>query len=119
MKKKELKTQKQQEAIKQLKEYIKPSTKLIIFITKVSSSGMNRHMQVYITNGKNKSLSRFTYLIADACDMTSNDDGIRVGGCGMDMAFWLADHITYSLGYKGNKNLKGNSGSCLDWQAIY
>lgn len=105
----------QQEAIKELRHYIKPSGKINIFITSVSRSGMSRRMKVY-----NKDMTaHLTYLVAKACNMSENDNGLQVGGCGMDMAFWLADHITYHLGYKNRKTLKGNGGSTIDWKCIY
>lgn len=113
-------TQAQQEAIDTLRQYIKPSSKLIIVITKVSQSGMCRRMKVFTVNKKSGGLLNWTWAVSKACNLSMNDDGLRVGGCGMDMAFWLADHITYYLFKNKNKmKFKGNGGSCLDWQAIY
>lgn len=114
-------TTKQQEAQKELKRYIKPSTVLIIQVTSVSKSGMSRKMKVYTADKKTGRLLHLTYSIADLIGYKyNNDDTITVKGCGMDMAFWLADRITHSL-YNGKtpKNAKGNGGTCLDWQAIY
>lgn len=76
-------------------------------------------MKVFTTQGKNQSLLNMTYNVGKACDLSENTDGLHVGGCGMDMAFWLANHITQCLGYDKNKNMKGNGGGCLDWQVIY
>ena len=104
-----------EESKKELRHYIKPSGKINIFITSVSRSGMSRRMKVY-----NKDMTaHLTYHVARACDMSENDNGLSVGGCGMDMAFWLADHITYCLGYSKKKTLKGNGGTCIDWKCIY
>ena len=114
-------TQKQQEAKKELRHFIKPSTTLIIQITHVSKSGMSRKMKVYTVDKKTGRLLRHTYYIADLIGYKYNDDDtITVKGCGMDMAFWLADTITHYL-YNGKtpKNANGNGGTCLDWQAIY
>ena len=114
-------TKKQQEAKDYLKKYIKPKTLLIIQITSVSSSGMSRKMKVYIADKKTGRLDHWTYHIADLLNYNYNqDDTITVRGCGMDMAFWLADKITYYL-YNGKtpKNAMGNGGTCLDWQTIY
>ena len=47
-----------------------------------------------------------------------NENGELVTGCGMDMTFWLADRITYELGYKNRKHLHGNGGSCLAWRTL-
>ena len=103
------------EAIKMLKGYIKPSSKIIIFITHVSSSGMSRRMKVY-SHDMNAHL---TYNVAKACGLSEDDRGVQVGGCGMDMAFWLADRITYVLGYKKSKKLKGNGGTTIEWKCVY
>jgi hypothetical protein len=102
------------EAIKDLRTWIKPSGKINIFITSVSRSGMSRRMKVYSKDMG----AHLTYLVAKACDLSENDNGVSVGGCGMDMAFWLADRITYALGYRNRKTLRGNGGSCIDWKAI-
>lgn len=105
------------EAIKELKTWIKPSGKIVIFITKVSQSGMNRRMKIYKIN-KN-GLSNLTWLVAKVCELGMNDDGVSVGGCGMDMAFWLASSISANVWGRKVKTYKGNSGSCIDWQCIY
>ena len=115
-------TTKQQEAQKELKQYIKPTTTLIIQITHTSRSGMSRKMKVYTVDKKHGRLERQTYHIAQLLDYKYNDDDtITVGGCGMDMAFWLADTITSYLQFtkKQKEKIQGNGGSCLDWQAIY
>lgn len=104
-----------EEARKNLRGFIKPSSRINIVITHVSQSGMQRRMKVY---SKDMS-SNLTYLVGKACDLSEDDRGLKIGGCGMDMAFWLADHITYALGYKNRKTLKGNGGTTIDWKAIY
>ena len=112
-------TAKQLEAKKWLKQYIKPTTTLIINMTKVSSSGMTRRMKVYLVNKNSGRLQNITYWIADLTGINENDDGLKVGGCGMDMTFWLADYITsYLFNKKAVKTFGGNGGSCLDWQTI-
>lgn len=104
-----------EESKKILRHYIKPGGKVIIFITSVSRSGMNRRMKVY----NKDATAHLTYHVARSCNLSENDAGLSVGGCGMDMAFWLADSITYALGYKNKKTLKGNGGSTIDWKCIY
>lgn len=104
-----------EQAIANLKTFIKPSSKINIVITHVSKSGMQRRMKVY-----NKDMTaHLTYIVGKACDLSEDDRGLKIGGCGMDMAFWLANHITYCLGYQNRKTLKGNGGSCIDWKTIY
>ena len=64
-----------------------------------------------------------TYWVGQLLEWGTNNNGILVSGCGMDMAFHLADTITYGMyGSKKRakiKTFKGNGGSCLDWKAIY
>ena len=114
MTKKELKQEEAKKIL--LKHYIKPSTKLLIVIKSVSRSGMTRRMKVLVNNND------ITCYIADLCDLSVNNTGLMVKGCGMDMTFWLADYITQCLWPdKKPKTLKGNGGGsycCLKWQAI-
>ena len=110
MNKKELS---QVKAKKYLETIIKENTELIIVIESVSNNGMSRRMKV-IANGYN-----ITYLIADLCDLSMNDNGLLVKGCGMDMTFWLANSITTNLyGRNKPKWLTGNGGNCLEWLAV-
>ena len=91
----------------------KKNAKLIIIIKSVSYSGMSRRMQV-VLNGYN-----ITYLIADLCYLSINDNGLQIKGCGMDMTFWLANYITSFLWGKNKpKHLRGNGGTCLPWLAV-
>lgn len=64
---------------------------LTIFIKNVSRSGMSRNM-IVLFNGRN-----ITFLVNEMLGYSTNNDYIRISGCGMDMAFWLANHITYNL----------------------
>lgn len=107
------KEQKQKEAQDYLLTFIKPDTKLIIAIKSVSSSGMCRRMRV-MANERD-----ITYYIADLCDLSLNDKGLKIQGCGMDMTFWLADMITYCLWRRDkSKKFLGNGGTCLDWVVL-
>jgi hypothetical protein len=107
--------QEKAEALEMLKHYIKPSSKINIVITSVARSGMSRRMKVY---SHNMDLN-FTYNIAIVLELPLSDEGVRVGGAGMDMTFWLANALTHALGYSKRKTLRGNGGSCIDWKAIY
>jgi len=114
MTKEQIKEQKKQEAREYLlKNYITPKTKLLIIIKSVSASGMTRRMKVLVNN------YNISYYIADLCQLSLNDNGLQIQGCGMDMTFWLSNHITNCLwGDKKPKSLKGNGGGsvrCLEW----
>ena len=108
-----------QESKERLLTVLSPDRRIVIMITKVARSGMSRRMKVYTSH--ESGLSNITYDVARACELSLNDDGVLVGGCGMDMAFWLADHLTWRLWGEKAKDMafKGNGGGCLDWQAIY
>lgn len=115
---------------------------LTIFIKSVSASGMNRKMKVLIGS------QDVSYYINDLLEYNHgkgmSPEYIKVNGVGMDMAFRLADAITYQLWpYKyqtgtntngqiaGERNktyllttpdaglLTGNGGGCLEYQTIY
>ena len=78
---------------------------------------MSRRMRVYVDGGQ----FDITELIADLCGLSLNSAGLLVKGCGMDMAYWLADHITYLLWPDKDKRpkwLKGNGGGCLEWKTL-
>lgn len=100
-----------------MKNYINADTALFIVIKSVSKSGMQRRMQVYNNNGQ-----FLTGYIADLCDLSFNNNGLKIDGCGMDMTFWLADYITRSLwpdkkypewAYGGNGQMV-----CLKYQVL-
>ena len=88
--------------------------RLLIFIKSTSRSGMSRKMIVMLDE------RNITFRVNELLGYSTKSDYVNVGGCGMDMAFWLADTITHYL-YKDKKPkwLNGNGGSCLDWSSIY
>lgn len=103
-----------QEAAKELRRMIRPSSTIGIAIKSVSSSGMSRRMRVYASDFRD-----ITHLAAKAMGMSSNDKGILVGGCGMDMTFWLADKLSRELWGNGpKKGYKGNGGGCIGWRVL-
>ena len=84
-----------EEAIKRLREILKPSDTIYTVLKHVSSSGMNRRIDCFkfdIVNGK---IVKYwlSYSIAKALGWRLKDDAVVVGGCGMDMGF----HLVYSL----------------------
>ena len=86
-----------EEAIKKLKEEIKKGDILYTQLNHVSQSGMTRHISVRQIK-KNYPLD-WTRLVSIALDWKEaknkfgNYNGIKVGGCGMDMGF----HLVYTL----------------------
>ena len=97
MTKKEVKQQIKKEAIDYLKSIIKKDDVLYTQLNHVSQSGMMRHIKV--RQLKNSTALDWSRLISIALDWKEAKNrfggynGIKVGGCGMDMGF----HLVYTL----------------------
>jgi len=90
------------EFIAKLRETLKPGDTLYTVLRSVSRSGMSRVIDVYhFTTGDDGKLSKswLSYWIAKACGLSfqrgecRKPEGIKIGGCGMDMGF----HIVHTL----------------------
>ena len=104
------KREERDEAIKRLRELVKPGDQLVTVMRHRSASGMSRSIDVYMMytikakDRYDKTLrpsARINWLwlsfnIARACGFQwdAARESIRVGGCGMDMGY----HIVYTLG---------------------
>lgn len=86
----------QTEAIEKLRGMLKPGDRLSTILRHVSASGMSRSISVIISD--QDGINDITWLVARALDMRIDDkhQGIKIGGCGMDMGF----EIVYQLGGK-------------------
>jgi hypothetical protein len=87
------------EAIERLRQWIKPGDTLYTILRHVSRTGMFRRVSVKkieCIDGRT-SVLHLDYNVARAIGASTSkiDDGVPVGGCGMDMGF----HIVYSLGW--------------------
>ena len=89
-----------QEALEKLKSWIKKGDTLHTTVRHVSRSGMMRHISVKHLKATDNSerpvnISNYDYHIARVLDLPEapNYQGVKVGGCGMDMGF----HLVYSL----------------------
>ena len=93
-----------QEALERLKEWIKKGDTLHTTVRHVSRSGMMR----YITTRQLKksdhpdrevNVSNYDYHIARVLDLPEapNFQGVKVGGCGMDMGFWLVYRLSRAI----------------------
>ena len=86
-----------EEAIKTLKENIKEGDVVYTQLNHTSQSGMMRHIKVrQIKNNYPLDWSRLVAIALDwkeAKDRFGGYNGIKVGGCGMDMGF----HLVYTL----------------------
>lgn len=89
------------EYIARLRETLKPGDTLHTVLRSRSRSGMSRVIDVYHLTVKDGKIRKdwLSYWIAKACGFTFQDrpnvsEGIKIGGCGMDIGF----HIVYTLG---------------------
>ena len=90
------KEKERQEAIAELRGMLAPGMEVVCILRHVSRSGMVRDISPHIIqNGQIRSIAWHT---AKALDLPLKDshgsNAVRVGGCGMDMGFWLV----YKLG---------------------
>lgn len=99
--------QEQDEAIKRLREEIKPGETLCTILRHVSKSGMSRSIsivQVKCKRGKPQTYD-WSYLAAKAIGekIDQSHDGIKIGGAGMDMGFELVYRLSWAL-YGGKRS---------------
>lgn len=85
-----------EETKSQLLELIKEDSEIVVVLHSASKSGMSRKMSAYvIKDNKLINLNLFVERLG-ICKRDKNGHLI-VQGCGMDMAFWLADAIKSEL----------------------
>lgn len=83
------------EAITQLREWLKPGDTVYTILRSVSRSGMQREIGIVIKAKNGDHMLHPNYLVAKAVGYRlGKRDGIIIGGCGMDMGF----AIVYDLG---------------------
>jgi hypothetical protein len=88
------------ESLERLKQLIKKGDVLHTTVRHISKSGMMRYITTRHLQQNNHpdtpiSISNYDYHIARVLDLPEapNYQGVKVGGCGMDMGF----HLVYSL----------------------
>ena len=82
---------------KELKDILAKGNKTVYqIVTKVSNSGMYRHITNFVATGKGKIISIDWEICRIMQTFKYEEDGVGVSGCGMDMGF----HIVYELSYK-------------------
>jgi len=97
-----------QESLDKLKEWIKKGDTLHTTVRHVSRSGMmryitTRHLKTpeHLANSQKREvrISNYDYHIARVLDLPEapNYQGVKVGGCGMDMGFHLVYCLSRSL----------------------
>jgi hypothetical protein len=92
-----------QEAIDRLKVWIKPGDTVHTQVRHVSRSGMQRVIQVVKIDckpdSKEPDILYLGYNVADALDMRYDREreGVKIGGCGMDMGFAIVYDLSRVL----------------------
>lgn len=79
-------------ACKVLRTMIKPNQTIYSVLRSVSKSGMSRDISFFIVH--KGALRNIDCLMSDACAIGEGKQGLKFGGCGMDMGF----SGVYSLG---------------------
>lgn len=101
-----------QEAIDRLKQWIKPGDVIHTQLKSVSRSGMSRVIQVIKIDcdpeRKEPDVLYLGYNVALAVEMKYDREreGVKVGGCGMDMGFHLVYELSHAL-FKDGFNCVG------------
>lgn len=86
----------QEQARKNL-EFLKPGDVLFTNINHVSRSGMSREISVYFLKDQASTLLCLNWSVAALLGLPQGKrEGVKIGGCGMDMGF----HLVYSLSYR-------------------
>lgn len=84
------------EALKLLRKWCKPGTKVYTVLRNVSRSGMTRHIDMYCFHkGDKLYLSGYAARVLDY--RIAARGGLVVGGCGMDMGYHLVNSLSYAL----------------------
>ena len=87
-----------EQAVAELREVLKPGDVVQTILRHVSKSGMTRHISlVIVRDGEVRDIS---WLTAKALEMPvnrGNHEGIKIGGCGMDMGFSLVYSLSRAL----------------------
>jgi hypothetical protein len=93
------------EAIETLREILPPGSTVHVYCTHVSRSGMSRNivpLAIYVDDDGQPQTRHIGYLVSKAIDARANgDQGVKMGGCGMDMGFGLVHSLSYMLHPEG------------------
>ena len=101
------------ESMEYLHKFLKPGSTVYTVLRHVSRSGMSRRIDLYAMVCDEKGGSHMAYLSHAAAVVMGDsrpNDGIRVGGCGMDMGFHLVYNLGHTLYPNGFKLAKGQYG---------
>ena len=110
------KQKEREEAVRELREILKPGDTVYTKLQHVSRSGMSRViMPIIFIDNEPRYLG---WAVAKATDSTYDrkNEGVRVGGCGMDMGFALVYDLARNLFPDGFKvEGRGRNGDTSGW----
>lgn len=98
------------EALEELRKILKPGTTVRTILRRVSSSGMSRSISAVVHT--KDGIRDLDWLInkAGIFKFDRKHDGLQLGGCGMDMGFYLVYSLSRSL-YPNGYKCSGHDGS--------
>ena len=104
------------EAVRELREILKPGDTVFTKLQHCSRSGMSRViMPIVFRDNEPRYLG---WLVAKACGDTYDrkNEGVKIGGCGMDMGFALVYNLARTLFPQGFKvEGRGRNGDTSGW----
>ena len=88
-----------QTAADDLRAILPPGSTIFPIVTHVARSGMSRSIRFLIVHPRDGQISDISWMIGRALgyNVDRNHGGLRVGGCGMDMAFHVIHSLSYAL----------------------
>ena len=107
------------EAIERLHEILKPGDTVYTVLTHVPASGMSRSIQLKIV--QDGDICDISYHAARAlgAKIDAKHDGIKIGGCGMDMGFALVNALGRMLWPSGTPEPHGTRNGEPDSEGGY
>ena len=84
-----------EEVIEYLKSSLKDGDTIYTSVQHVSQSGMTRDIK--IINIKENRPYNYNYYVSKALGYRIKNNGVRIGGCGMDMGFALIYNLSRTL----------------------
>ncbi len=92
----------------ELRKAMRKGSTVYVSVGRVARSGMSRTIHVRtIAKGEPR---QWDWHVARVLGLTLTDDGVRIGGCGMDMGFQIVYLLGRHLWPKGSSLPKGRHG---------
>lgn len=107
-----------QQCKEELLKLVKPGQTINTLVRSVSASGMSRRISLYIVDGSEiRNIDHWVSIITGY--KHSNNGGLIVGGCGMDMCFHLVHTLGACLWPEGTETAHGSRNGKADKDGGY